>query len=293
LGGANESELELAASHRPQGLLAAQGVVAEADWLKNLFCPERDQADEALVRALAEAAAAAGVERAWRERQLPTLGPATEQDLEKSTTMLARTLVWTARVLGLPRPRLHVFDTVPGDLTVAPTREPMVFASKALGSGLTLPELSFRWARVLVLLRPELRFLALYAQPGELGALARAAVGVVTPNGPRLDTEARLLSRGLKRHLNPPALENLGTVLGAGSASTVTARLKGWARSSETIAARAGLLACGNLTLAAKVTEAAPLPGSSAAEQVDDLIVYSLSDEYAALRARIGVAVTE
>jgi len=44
--------------------------------------------------------------------------------------------------------------------------------------------------------------------------------------------------------------------------------------------------------LAAKVTERAPLASVSAADQVADLVAYSLRDEYSALRARLGVAVT-
>jgi hypothetical protein len=289
-GGANESELELAAAHRPEALLPAQGCVTEADWLKNLLCPERDPRDEALVRALGEAAVSVGLETAQRKRRVPTLEPGSEQDPEKSTTMLARTLVWTARLLGLPRPRLYVLDAVTGELAVAPVQELSVLASRALGSGQTLPELAFRWARCLVLLRPEHRLLTLFSEPGELDALARAMLAALGSSA-RLDSEAKLLARGLKRRLKGPALENLAAAVGSSSAAEVLARLKVWAQSAERVAARAGLLATGNLALAARVTETSPLPGSGAAEQIDDLVSFSLSDEYAALRERLGVAV--
>lgn len=291
-GGANETELELAAAHRPEGLLPALGCVSEADWLKNVLCPERDPADEALVRALGEAAVSVGLETARRKRRVPELDPSTAQDLEKSTTTLARTLVWTSRLLGLPRPRLHVLDGVPGELAVAPFEELTVLAGKVLGSGLTLPELAFRWARCLVYLRPEHRVLALFSEPGELDALARAALAVVSSAAaPRLDSEAKLLARGLKRKLKGPALAQLATVIGSSSASALATRLKVWARTAELVAARAGLVATGNIGLAARLTQGSPLPGSPAAEQVNDLVAFSLSDEYAALRERLGVAV--
>jgi hypothetical protein len=294
LGGANETELELAATHRPEGLLAAKGVVTEADWLKSLLCPERELENEALVRALGDGAVRVGLETAWRERRVPSLEPAQEQDPEKSTTMLARTLVWTARLLGLPRPRLFVLDSVAGDLAVAPTPELTMIASKALGSGLTLPELAFRWARRLIFLRPEYRLLTLFSAPGELDALARATVALTTEGpAPKLDTEARVFARGLRRTLRGPVLANVAATVGSSSAADVAARLKDWSRTADLVAARAGLLATGNLKLAASLTERFPLPSSSAREQIDDLIVYSLSDEYAALRERIGVAVHE
>jgi hypothetical protein len=291
LGGANESELELVKAHLPEGLLPAQGVVTEADWLQHLFCPERNDADLALVRALGEASLHVGVDTARRKRRRPELEPSTLQDTETSTTMLARTLVWTARVLGLPRPRLHVLEHVAGDLAVAPTTELTVLAGKALGSGHTLPELAFRWARVLVLLRPEYRLVSLFREPGELAALGRAAAAVATTGTPpRLDGDAKLFARGLRRHLHGPALTSLRTAIGDSSASSVGTRLRGWARMSELVGARAGLLACGNLALAARLTETSPLPNIDAREQVDDLVSYSLGPEYAALRERLGVA---
>jgi hypothetical protein len=291
LGGANESELELAHEHRPEGLLPAQGVVTEADWLARLLEPERNEQDLALVRAFGEAAVHVGLDTARRKRRVPLLAAASEQDPEKSTTMLARTLVWTARVLGLPRPRLHVLENVPGELAVAPVPDLTVLASKTLGSGLSLPELAFRWARCLVLLRPEFRLFTLFTEPGELDALARAALASIGSSAaPRLDSDAKLFARALKRELRGPALEALATAIGTHSATQVAQRLKQRARAAARVASRAGLLATGNLTLAASVIERAPLPGTSASEQIDDLISFSLGDEYATLRERLRVA---
>jgi hypothetical protein len=289
-GSASETQRALVTAHRPEGLLPARGVVTEADWLANLLCPESDLTTQELVRALGDGAVELGLETAQRKRRTVALDPTAEQDPEKSTTTLARTLVWSARLLGLPRPKLHVRDAVPGELAIADTKDPTVLASKALGSGLTLPELAFRWARVLVYLRPELRLYAHFSAAGELEALGRAAVALVASTPPRLDGDAKLLLRGLRRHVRGPVLARLGEAIGAQSATEVGARLRIGARTAELVAGRAGLLACGNLELAAKVTERAPLGGRPAAEQSADLVAYSFGDEYAALRARLGVA---
>jgi hypothetical protein len=291
-GGANDAQRELAARHRPEGLLPARGVVSESDWLQNLLYPERDPTTERIVRALGEGAVELGLETAHRKRRDTPLDPQAEQDPEKSTTTLARTLVWSARLLGLPRPKLYVLDRVAGELAVAELKAPTVLASKALGSGLSLPELAFRWARVLVHFRPELRLLAHFTGPGELDALGRAAAALVaTGPAPRLDPDAKLLVRGLRRHVRGPVLANLAEALGASAPTAVSARLTAWARDAALLAGRAGLLACGNLELAAAITERAPLPLVSARDQVDDLVQYSLSEQYARLRARLGVSV--
>jgi hypothetical protein len=96
----------------------------------------------------------------------------------------------------------------------------------------------------------------------------------------------------LRRHVRGPVLANLEAVVGTSSTAQVSARLEQWARGAVFVAGRAGLLACGNLELAASIVERAPLPGPSATEQIGDLIAYSLTDEYSMLRARVGVAVT-
>jgi hypothetical protein len=292
LGGANESELELAAVHRPAGLLPARGVLTESDWLAHRFEPELVEEDHALVKALGEAAVRLGLDTARRKRRVPLLAAATEQDAEKSTTMLARTLVWTARVLGLPRPRLHVLEGVPGELSIAPVADLTVLASKTLGSGLTLQELAFHWARCLVFLRPEFRLFSLFSAEGELDALARAALALTGSSAtPRLDSDAKLFARALKRELRGPALDALAAAVGSRSASEVARRLKARARAATLVAARAGLLATGHLALAARLSERFPLPGSSATEQIDDLIWFSLGGEYRGLRERLGIAV--
>jgi hypothetical protein len=291
-GAASEVQREFVAAHRPEGLLAAKGVVSEGDWLEHLLLPERDAATERIVRALGDAAVSVGLETAQRKRRFPALDPSTEHDAEKSTTTLARTLVWTARLLGLPRPRLYVLESVPGELALGDVPAPTVLASKTLASGRTLPELAFRWARVLVQFRPERRTLAHFSAPGELDALGRATAALTaTGSPPKLDADAKLLVRGLRRHVRGPVLSNLAAAVGSNSPAELAARLSIWARQTALLGGRAGLLACGNLALAASVIERAPLPGASATEQLDDIVAYSVSDEYARLRERLGVSV--
>ena len=293
LGAAELDDSLLASAHRPEGLLSAQGVLPETDWQKKLFCPDRDPLLDGLFSALGDAVTELGTETARRKRRLPALEPGSEQDPEKSTTMLARTLLWSSRVLGILRPKLHVLDNVPGDLAVAPVAESTVLASKALGSGLGLPDLAFLWARCLVFLRPEHRALALF-QGDELEALVRAALALGSSNGaPRaLDGDGKLFLRGLKRHLRGARATAAAEAAALVPASGLRARLAAFRRAADRAAGRAGLLACGNLELAVKLTERFPQKSElDAATQVADLLSFAVSDEHGALRERLGVAV--
>jgi hypothetical protein len=268
-------------------------VLSEREWQQKLFCLERDSAVDQLLSSLGDAAIAVGLETAGRKKRVPTLDPATEHDLEKSTTTLCRTLLWSSRLLGFPKPRLHVLEAVAGDMMVAPLSQPTLLAGKALGSGLALPELAFLWARCLVLLRPEHRVLTLLTGPNELESLGRAAMALGNPEaagGRALGSDAKLFLRALKRHLRAPEREKLGAVTRLVSADALSSQFGNWTFSVERAAGRAGLLACGNLELALRMLVRFPAANGSSAQQGDDLLAFSVSAEYAALRERLGVA---
>jgi hypothetical protein len=295
LGVADVNESLLASAHRPEGLPAALGVLSEEDWKKKLLCIERDAELDAVFAALDKATLAVGLETVRRKRRSPTLEASTEQDLEKSTTTLARTLAWSARLLGFVRPRFHLLESVNGiGLAVAPVEEPTLLASRALGSGFSLPELVFLWSRTLVLMRPEHRALTLFTGPKELETLLAAVVSLGA-DGPRrgLDSDAKLIARSLRRHLRGPSLEAATAAVQQVRGARLETRLSAYRRSVALAGGRAGLLATGNLELAVELTKRfADADAGPVEDQVADLLRFSVSPEHAALRERIGVAVT-
>lgn len=290
LEAADVNESLLASSHRPEGLLPAGEVLREFEWQRKLLCLERDADVDGFLGAFADVTLAVGLETARRKKRVRVLDSATEHDLEKSTTTLARTLLWSSRLLGFQKPRLHVLDSVPGDLAVAPLPEPTLLAARSLGTGLAPAELAFLWARCLVMLRPEHRVLTLL-EPPELESLARAAMALGSPEsaGRALGSDAKLFVRAWKRHLRAPELQSLGTLARRLSPEALPSQFGNWTLAVERAAARAGLLACGNLELALRMVERFPTGGDRSAG--DDLLVFSVSTEYAALRERLGVSV--
>jgi hypothetical protein len=292
-GMADVNESMLAGLHRPDGLLAAKGVLGEEDWRRRLLYPERDGVLDALFFALGGAAVEVGAETARRKRRLPALDTPAE-DPAKSTTTLARTLVWSSRLLGIPTPALHVVDGVAGDIAAAPTVAAAALASKSLGSGLSLPELAFLWARRLVMFRPEHRIAAFLPNAAELEDFVRAAyvLGAGSDRAfKRLEGDQKLFGRGLKRHLRGIDRGPLEAAAKAIAKESIPASVSAFRSSIELAAGRAGLLATGDLSLALRMTERFPQHGAVTREgQSADLFTYSVSDEYAALRERLGVA---
>jgi len=296
LGAADVNESLLASAHRPEGLIPARDCLGDGPWIERLFCPERDALVDRLLNTIGDQAIVEiGVETARRKRRLVATDPATEQDPNTSTTTLLKTLAWSARLLSIPVPRVHVDPALQAPFVVIPAPEPTVVVSRSLGSGLGMPELAFLWSRQLTAFRPEHRASSFFPSAPELSALAEAALslgGAAYLPFKRLDGDAKLFARALKRYLSPRAANELDELVRLLPAAEIGARVASWAKAVELAAGRVGLLASGDPELAVGLIRRFPLAGSTTAdEQIKDVLAYSISDEYGLLRERLGLAI--
>jgi hypothetical protein len=83
--------------------------------------------------------------------------------------------------------------------------------------------------------------------------------------------------------------EAVAAMLGCGKQLDVLS----WARSVEVAACRAALLASGDVTVAGSVlaVAGAPVGGQSAADRARDLLPFTVSREFAALRKQFGLSI--
>jgi hypothetical protein len=97
----------------------------------------------------------------------------------------------------------------------------------------------------------------------------------------------------LLKHLQPVQRESLRVVVQRWLEEGAKADLRRWMQAIEITAARAGLLLCADLEIAKKIIAVEPqLPGDLAPpEKMKELLVFSVSEEYFALRKTIGIAV--
>jgi tetratricopeptide (TPR) repeat protein len=297
LGDADINESLLADAHRPEGLISAQASLEQRDWEVGHLFPERDRALSAVLNAIASPAIAAKIAELDEQRQLPELDAATRQDPTTTTTMLARSLLWSARLLGIETPALYVWPEVPGELAVVPARQPTAVASRALGSGLGLEELAFLWGRHLGYYRPEHHLLSYYPSLKDLGALLLAALAIAGETADDEPTsvagEAVELRTRLEALLDEPGREALAAAVAGFEPKNTRRRLIAWARNVHLACGRMGLLACGDVRRAAELVRRFPPQGDlEAREQIGDLCAYSISRPYAELRERLGVQVT-
>lgn len=295
LGEADINESLLADQHKPDGLLAARSTIQGAEWSNALYTPAYDPALARIFFALGPAAVRVGIGLAKHKNRFTTPDPSTLQDAEKSTTTLAKTLVWTSRLLGFAPPQLYVLPELSAGLAIAPQEQAGALVSRSLGSGLALGQLAFLWARLLPQFLDEFRALPLFPSPAELSALLSAAFALGGAQGVdvrSLDGDAKRLYAALRRELRGPALEGLGRVVRGIPSEEIPARAERALRHLELVGVRAGLLVSADVGVGAELIRRFPIEGVTRAEtQLSELHTFAISAEYATLREKIGVAI--
>ncbi|HEV8244754.1 MAG TPA: hypothetical protein VGP93_03265, partial [Polyangiaceae bacterium] len=214
------------------------------------------------------------------------------QDLQASTATLVRSLQWATGVLGIEAPALFLRGELGSEIVVVPQSEPALLADRSLGSGLDPKELAFLWGRALGAFRPENVLAIYYPSEQELALLLQAAK--LASRGKAASAaagELKTLASLLEQSLEPARRKELGAALKAVSNPEEAA--EDWLVSYELCCARAGLLLCADLSEAARLSERFAFGNvTEPAAQIDELLLFGISEEYATLRTRLGVAVT-
>jgi hypothetical protein len=284
---ADINESLLADTFRPEGLLSAQGNLDDAAF--RLLWPERD----ADLGALFDLVGSAAIE--WRAKDLaehlPKLSPQ-QRVLPTQTTTLARSLIWTARLLDVPSPALYVLPQLDSRMAVLPTTEPTALADRALGSGLSLPELSFLWGRTLSALRPELSLVRFFSSPADLAhvVLAALALGGRGAAADSLDGTSQQVRRVIDDALDDEQREALRELTPRLSTRRMRVRLEAWLTGAQRASARAGMVLAGDVGLAAALSVRYPREDSDPTAERNDLLGFALSRQYGQIRRRLGVS---
>lgn len=250
---------------------------------------------EAVFAAIEQPCIDAWLAREERKGPLPMPPKNSRQDPATTTVLAVRSFVWASNLLGVPKPELYA---VPNDARIStatlPTRTPTVLLGRSVLSGRSPNELVFVAARHAAYFRPGRRVLAFYPTPEDLEPLVRAAIAFLRPDlvpAGTLPPIAIDVGTRLERALQGEQRARLAAALGRLWSSGGTMDLAGWTRTVERSACRAALLATGDVTVARSLLSASggATSGLSAADRVRDLLSFSVSQRYSALRRMLGV----
>jgi len=123
-----------------------------------------------------------------------------------------------------------------------------------------------------------------------------AAIKLIQPDAPSppdIDKQVLATAQTIRQFMQPMQIEGLRMVVKKFVADGAKANLKRWSQCVDITANRAGYLLCGDLEIAKKIIAAEPQqPGDlPPQEKLKELLLFSVSDQYFALRQQLGIAI--
>lgn len=293
---ADEEEQRFFEDYRPQGMIQVKSRLDNEQWVRNLFHEEENLYIGKIFEMIAAAALKAKIQTLQAKKEMPVLDPRFRQDPATSTVTFARTFGWAAQVLGLPAPLLYVRSDVPGALVAVPNEQPASVAGQAVLTGFSPQELTFIVGKHLALYRGEHYIKTLFPTTTELTVLLFAAIKMVAgdvPSPPDIEKQVVATAQTLRGFMQPVQLEGLKMVVRKFIAEGAKANIKRWVQCVDLTCARTGLLLCGDLEIAKKIIAAEPQqPGDlPPQDKLKELLVFSISNQYFALREALGITI--
>ena len=293
---ADEEEQRFFEDYRPRGMIQVKSRLDNEQWVKNLFHKDENIFIGKIFEMVTPAAIVAKTQALAKAKQLPALDPRFKQDPATSTVTFAKTFGWAAQVLGIQLPDLYVRNDVPGALVAVPSRPPASVAGQSVLTGYTPQELTFIVGKHLSPYRGEHYIKNLFPTLGELKVVFFSAIKIIQPdfNVPAEMAQAvNMTASEFVKYMQPVERDSLRLVVQKFIEDGAKADLKRWMQAVDVSGARAGLLLCADLEIAKKIIAAEPqLPGDLAPpDKLKELIVFSVSEQYLALRKALGIAI--
>jgi tetratricopeptide (TPR) repeat protein len=290
---AEPEEYQFFEDYRPQGILQVKGRLNNELWNKALFHPTLNIYVSKIFEAIAAAALKAKMAQMGGGYRPPDKN--FREDVATSTITFARTFGWTAQVLGVPIPELYIRNDQPGAIKALVADPRASEAGRAVLSGFQPHEFAFICGKHLASHRPELFIRNLFPAQTDLTVMLFAGMVIADPKTPlpqELATNVRATAQALSQFMDTQARDYLGNVVKRFVQEGAKVNIKTWMRAAELTACRAALLVCGDLEVAKKILSAeGATPELTAADKMKDLLVFTLSENYAVLRKALGVEI--
>ena len=297
---ADAEEQQFAEQYKPRTVPKAQRPISQDMW-KRIYHPDEDRFVSAIFSAVWEGAAlhlarphkSFGVRR--KDRAL----------IESEQTVLATTIRYAQQVLQPPiLPELYYRDE-PVDLVLASISEknqiiPSWMAGGQIKTGRSPQEVHFIIGREFAYASPEHYLkgqkLPLTLPNNDLRVIFMAALTLVNPKfpvKPELVPAVEQFRPLLQAKIPPHYMENLRKVVQRFIERGDPVDLTRWGDGVEATCHRVGFILCGDLEVSARLASQAPsrVGGPQAKDRVKDLVVYSVSEDYFAIRQQLGVTI--
>jgi tetratricopeptide (TPR) repeat protein len=295
---ADPEEQQFFEQYRPKGFVRAKARLTEELW-KNIYHPDEDRFISHIFATVSQAVAGARAKehKDWGLKRKDRRDVATDQ------LLFSKVFNYVNQVLGVPQPELYLRPESPGELDMANAREkthliPSFVVGSSLLQGRPEKDLAYVIGKRLTFMRPDhfVRWPTVVPTVAELRIVFLAALRLVQPKFEvKADVQqpvAQYLDL-LKRSVPAQMLEQLGAVVQRFIAAKGEADIQRWSNAVDLTATRAGFLICNDLEVAVRIVQTEPVSIGVAEpkDKIRDLILWSISDEYFAVREHLGLVI--
>ncbi|HMC93525.1 MAG TPA: hypothetical protein VKO16_02015, partial [Polyangia bacterium] len=296
---ADGEEQQFFEQYRPKGFARARARLTEELWQRNIYHPDEDRFISHIFAAVSQAVASgrAKEHKDWGLKRKDRRDVATDQ------LLFSKVFNYVNQVLGVPQPELYLRPESPGELDMANAREkthliPSFVVGSSLLQGRPEKDLAYVIGKRLTFMRPDhfVRWPTVVPTVAELKIVFLAALRLVQPKFEvKADVQqpvAQYLDL-LKRSVPAQMLEQLGAVVQRFIAAKGEADIQRWSNAVDLTATRAGFLICNDLEVAVRIVQTEPVSIGVAEpkDKIRDLILWSISDEYFAVREHLGLVI--
>jgi golgin subfamily B member 1 len=294
---ADPDELQFFEQYKPRGLVKAKAPVSRELWSK-IVHPDENRYVSAIMGAVWSGVAAM---KGYPHKELG-LKRKDRRQIQGDQLMVSKLLNYVGQVLAVTLPEVFlVEDNRPGDIQLANFVDkselcPAFVVRPHLLQGKTERELAFLCARRLAFMKPEYYLKLLLPTNTELKVAFLSAVALVNQRFPvpaEMVQTVQQYAGEVHRRIPPQHLEELARVVKLFLDNAPEVNLGKWGHAVDATSHRAGFVLCGDLEVAARMVSAEPVVvgGPQVKDKIKELVLYSISEEYFAVRQALGLTI--
>jgi golgin subfamily B member 1 len=293
LGNADADERQFYEQYKPRGLVKAKHAMTEATWA-HLRSPSENRHVSAVLGACWQSVATF---KAFPHKDFD-LKRKHRRDLANDGLLFSKLFHYVGLTMNVPLPEVFlVEDNKASEMQLANAIDkqelcPAFVVRPHLLQGKNEREIAFLCARRLAFMRREYYLKMLLPTNTEIKVALLSAITMVDPRFPVPQHLHELVQRyrpEMQKRMPTAAIEPLRAVTEQLILAGPELDMVVWARAVDAASDRAGLVVCGDLDVATRMIrgEAA----EHAKERIDDLVQYSVSEPYFAVRSQMGLTI--
>jgi tetratricopeptide (TPR) repeat protein len=296
---ADPDELQFYEQYKPRGLVKAKAMMTNDSWGKMLH-PDENRYVSSIFAAVWQGVAAM---KAYPHKDLG-LKRKDKRQLAGDPLMFSKLFYYVGQVLNVPLPEVFIVeDNKQADIQLANFVDkaelcPAFIVRPHLMQGKNEREVAFISARRLTFMRPEYFLKMLVPTNTELRVALSSAIALINPKFPVPAPDVPNVQAyvpEVHKRMQPQMLEHLAVVVNRfiQNAPTDPAFLVKWGHAVDATSYRAGFTVCGDLEVAARMVSAEPVSmgGPQVKDKIKDLVLFSISEDYFAIRAQMGLTI--